>query len=490
MTWVIVTFFFLCLRRLRGLWYLVRGPELIDRAYFASKGKPFVISTPSNDHLMITSNEHIMETVNAPSQTLSLHAVAKEIIQPKYTMLGFEWQDQRGIEGTGFVRALRSKLTAHLPVLLPDLQHIVQDTIAKELATVESDGFVHCKLFSMIKRTVTKVNSFVFFGEDLAQNPEFTAAALEFPQKVILTAEILRATPGFFRGAVARLVTRQHSAVRTLMRYLEPVVEKRLAARARSGGSGAGNTPVDCMQWLIDTSPRKQQWSTSRMVGEIIAVWFGSVHQLAMTTTYAIEDLCLYNEYVEPLREEIREYLVGSSRTRLAEMPLLDSFVRESIRCTNSDAITVRRKALKPFVFADGLRVAQDDWVCIPQRAMMRDGGRYADPDHFDGLRFARANRELVTDAVSARVPESAPLGLTDVSMHWPIWGLGNTACPGRFYAATVLKLILVCVLEGYDCRMEDPGGRRCRWWRSSVVPRERTVVLFSTRALKDAAHI
>ena len=63
-----------------------------------------------------------------------------QIIQPKYTMLGFEWQDQRDVEGTGFVRALRSKLTANLPVLLPDLQAIVQDTIAKELATPQRDG--------------------------------------------------------------------------------------------------------------------------------------------------------------------------------------------------------------------------------------------------------------------------------------------------------------------------------------------------------------
>lgn len=39
---------------------------------------------------------------------------------------------------------------------------------------------------------------------------------------------------------------------------------------------------MDCMQWLIVTSPRKNPWTPARMVGEIMAVWFGSVHQLAM----------------------------------------------------------------------------------------------------------------------------------------------------------------------------------------------------------------
>lgn len=48
-------------------------------------------------------------------------------------MHGFEWKDQRGLEGTGFVRALRSLLTAHLPVLLPNLKRIVKEELRAEM---------------------------------------------------------------------------------------------------------------------------------------------------------------------------------------------------------------------------------------------------------------------------------------------------------------------------------------------------------------------
>ena len=48
-----------------------------------------------------------------------------QLLQPKYTMHGFEWQNERGVEGTGFVRALRSLLTSHLPALLPRLESAV-----------------------------------------------------------------------------------------------------------------------------------------------------------------------------------------------------------------------------------------------------------------------------------------------------------------------------------------------------------------------------
>jgi hypothetical protein len=32
---ILVTFLIFCLSRIRGLWYLARGPEIIDKAYIA-----------------------------------------------------------------------------------------------------------------------------------------------------------------------------------------------------------------------------------------------------------------------------------------------------------------------------------------------------------------------------------------------------------------------------------------------------------------------
>ena len=55
-------------------------------------------------------------------------------------MHGFEWKDQRGIEGTGFVRALRSLLKARLPQLIPSLSRVVHDQIKKELSKLRSSN--------------------------------------------------------------------------------------------------------------------------------------------------------------------------------------------------------------------------------------------------------------------------------------------------------------------------------------------------------------
>lgn len=43
------------------------------------------------------------------------------MLQPIYTIHGFNWFDRRGVEGAGFERVLRTLLTNNLPGLLPDL---------------------------------------------------------------------------------------------------------------------------------------------------------------------------------------------------------------------------------------------------------------------------------------------------------------------------------------------------------------------------------
>lgn len=34
----------------------------------------------------------------------------------------------------------------------------------------------------------------------------------------------------------------------------------------------------DCIQWVIENSPKSRPWSVTRVVHELMALWFGSVH--------------------------------------------------------------------------------------------------------------------------------------------------------------------------------------------------------------------
>lgn len=90
---------------------------------------------------------------------------------------------------------------------------------------------------------------------------------------------------------------------------------------------------ADCIQWIMETSPKNAPWTPQRVVHELMAIWFGSVHAVSTTVTFAIHDLCLHPEYVEPLRAECEAQYDDFERTGTG-LPLLDSFIKESARLT------------------------------------------------------------------------------------------------------------------------------------------------------------
>lgn len=118
------------------------------------------------------------------------------------------------------------------------------------------------------------------------------------------------------------------------MSRLVPIVQARLDA----GATGADHS--DVMQWLIDSSPKKNPWTAEEIVGQILTLWFAGVFQPAIVGAYSLIDLADHDgeELVEELRKEVRMGL-GEKRD-VEKLEVLDSFLRESIRVNNSDAGT------------------------------------------------------------------------------------------------------------------------------------------------------
>lgn len=58
---------------------------------------------------------------------------------------------------------------------------------------------------------------------------------------------------------------------------------------------------------------------------------------------------------------------------------------------------------------------------------------------------------------------------------------------PGRFYAAAVMKVMLAQIILDYDCELVDKRAPRWFTWRSSMLPREKTMVVFQpVKAVED----
>lgn len=58
---------------------------------------------------------------------------------------------------------------------------------------------------------------------------------------------------------------------------------------------------------------------------------------------------------------------------------------------------------------------------------------------------------------------------------------------PGRYYAAAVMKTMLAQVILKYDCELVDKKAARWFTWRSSMLPRKNTMVMFRPRQAKES---
>lgn len=111
----------------------------------------------------------------------------------------------------------------------------------------------------------------------------------------------------------------------------------------------------DGLQWLIDTAPKKAAWSVHRIVGEVMGIWYGSVHTLGIVSTslspitdadrlsnpsfalnkgvtYALHDIYSHPECMDPIIQELKNTDLDAFSGAPHELPVLDSVLKESAR--------------------------------------------------------------------------------------------------------------------------------------------------------------
>ncbi|PIG83981.1 hypothetical protein AARAC_008631 [Aspergillus arachidicola] len=347
----------------------------------------FAIPALGEYQVLVSSEQHIQELSQSSEDVLSFHAAMEQRINHKYTLRGFEHND---VDPNNDVpkRVLKVLLRMNLPEMQVGLQPLIQDTIIQELTGKYSDGWSRVSAFTLAKHIVARLNNHVILGSALASDSEVVAAVNRYLQDAVVTMELCRHLPSILVPLVAPAMMRWSGAMHRIDRSLTAEIKKRVAESHNAPAETSSRH--DCIQWVLQSSKTPAQKTVVRMTQQIFGILFASAHQMSMALVYAMFDLCLHPEYIQPLREEIEHVRHTTSFAgHFDHLPLLDSFLRESARLNALDALTIQRMALSPYTFADGTRVPAGNLVAVPQAAVMQDPRHYPDPTEFDPYRRA-----------------------------------------------------------------------------------------------------
>ncbi|KAL8637700.1 MAG: hypothetical protein Q9226_009093, partial [Calogaya cf. arnoldii] len=197
-----------------------------------------------------------------------------------------------------------------------------------------------------------------------AENAKFLASLKRYYMDTIAYQGAMQFFPRFLEGYMFSKTTQDGQALKDLIAMLKDAMAK------PDGG------------WEEDESLKRVRLPPSPPMLR------GRVNE---NLDFAFLELCQRSGYVGLIRQEISKKATLDAKTIGNDMPILDSFLKESMRLNPMDDLAIRRKSLSPYTFRSGTpHIPTGTITSVSSYNLMHDPNFYPDPDRFDGLRYTR----------------------------------------------------------------------------------------------------
>ncbi|KAL8794175.1 MAG: hypothetical protein Q9195_003243 [Heterodermia aff. obscurata] len=478
----------------------VGGIFLAIVTYFMSRRTEKLVGIPvmtgfGNDYeeAMMVGTEKVNETTSSRPFVMlptNCYEEVKNLPQDKATF----WEIQKkemGAEFTGIFQhnaevavSLKMDLNRNLGSTLEAVEDKIDWVLNKELGQPEDWKAFRVHEFTVL--TVARLVAGVFVAPRFIKDDEWTKLSLGLAVDLVRARDAIKNWPTFMQPIVGpflsdiRVVNRHISK---MAEKLKPVIsnyllnspatttplyrEKRKIVTNGMSEDEEGEEGGSFMSWMI-----KRLDSTDPLVlaRAQVSLSFASINTTTNALTFIVLDLATRPEYIQPLRDEVEEVarednveedengILRFKQTSLAKLWKLDSFIKESSRLSKNP-ITTLRQVMQPMTLSTGHRLPKGTRFAFPARAVQMSRRSQAfspeynpaenkGPQEFDGFRFYRLRKMAGK--------QNRHLFVT-VSQESLTWGYGNHACPGRFFADSELKVILIELLRKWDMRVADP---------------------------------
>ncbi|XRM44127.1 hypothetical protein ABZX51_007273 [Aspergillus tubingensis] len=417
--------------------------------------------------IMIPATKKIMTELSETS-VLSQRAVYSDLFGFKHTLNGADHNEVNTRKSRLLSRVLQVRGPTQFEELYPYLLHHLKTILD---AGPSSGGTASVRLALFSETILSRLMGAWFFGGNMTSDPRLRDALLNHPRQIKACSAAFQLTPRFVAPLVHAMITWRGSAMH--------LIQDRLIDVITAGIDNLDEKPeikkLTLLYHMVDLSTAdRSYWTPERLSQSLLGLWLAASHQPWVNLHAILVELCLRPEWQDALRDEALQSQ-DDLASKINELPLLDSFMRETARVNSLDKIAIRRKALTDYSFSSApLSVPAGSILCVSSYDATRNEHIYPDPEEFDGKRF-----------LNGRCKDTSHK-FADVSENHLIWGYGSLACPGRHHAAFIIKIIVVHIVTNYTLRLADPEAPRWWTWEDFRMPFASTRVLFSKRVTED----
>uniref|UniRef100_D8Q876 Cytochrome P450 n=1 Tax=Schizophyllum commune (strain H4-8 / FGSC 9210) TaxID=578458 RepID=D8Q876_SCHCM len=378
--------------------------------------------------------------------------------------------------------ALYQRLTRKLADIFPLMHEEAKRALDDALLVDTRDDWQSIDVNQLAKEVVCSSGNMAFVGPQLARDPRYVAVCCKYSDTVAMASVL----PNFFPDLLKPLVLRFFavgSYVNEMARLLGPIIEER-----RQNAKEDGQNEDDLLQWLMEKSDDDPYERTTEALSRRILLTNFVTVPATLTFTHAMYHVAANAEYAKILREEVASVVSvhGWSKDAMDRLYLMDSLFKETTRFDGLGALTLTRKARETFQLSDGTVIPRDTYVTVAKASIQHDKAYFRDPDTFDPWRFAKA-AESRESGLREKEDELVYTSATDLG-----FGHGRTACPGRFFAAMQMKMMMAHLVYHYEITFAPggaPGSTRRpgnKWFAGHCIPDPGAKLYF--RRLADKA--
>ncbi|PVH72196.1 cytochrome P450 [Cadophora sp. DSE1049] len=431
--------------------YISELKDLLEYGYRKHNkgGNAFKVPVPiggySVKHRVVLPKDHLEEMKHLSNNVFSWALASAVIFAGDYT----------GAPGRGpwSGKALRVGIHQNLGSITKQLDQKINQHFASELPqdpyTTKSINFME-----FFVPTIAKITNAMLVGEELAADPEWIRQTCDFAVNRYASADDVRAWPpalAYFVAPWIPSVRRLRQSRVYVKRKLTPMYEE-LKRRGELGVDSKAQYRKGTygFEWLWSGTPDDVTLDdfSDTMMRTLIA----SIHTTAKTISLALVDLLSQPQYLPELIAEAKQAIRPDGSTDIDNLFGMDCFLKESQRLTPVFLMTMNRIVTQPYTFkVSGLHLPVGTMTTAATAAIATDPDTFgADSNIFDGHRFARLRgaNDAGQSAFKMGMATEDSLG----------FGLGSQACPGRFFAVNLVKLMLAKFLTKWELTLEKNG--------------------------------